>query len=427
MFHLKAAIIGAGSTYTPELIEGLLERQESLPFDSIALMDIDAQRLAVVGGFAQRQLRAGGYKGEIILTGQLERAVEGASFVFGQVRVGQMAARIRDERIPLKYGLLGQETTGIGGFMNALRTVPVIMDVADRMKSYAASDAWLINFSNPSGIVAQAVLNNSAVPMVGLCNCPINMLRDVTEALGTQDYDYEYLGLNHLSWITSVTRHGERQNLVAQLAGGGGTRMQNIPEVDLPATLLSAVPYIPSYYLSYFYLRDEQLRHCIQSQKTRGEVCLEMESGLFAKFADPTVTVKPSEIALRGGALYSTAAVRAVESIYGDKGEYHVVAAKNNGAVPFMEDDDVVEVKCRLYKNLVEPQPVRVYNDCLAGLMRSVKAYEKLTVKAALSGSYSDALAALLVHPLIGDFERAKGALDEMLQANRDYLPRFFV
>ncbi|MDR1664499.1 MAG: 6-phospho-beta-glucosidase, partial [Clostridiales bacterium] len=210
----KAAIIGAGSTYTPELIEGFVNRKDSLPFDNFTLMDIDEKRLEIVGGLAKRQLNAGGFKGEVILTSDLERAVDGASFVFGQVRVGKMPARIRDEKIPLKYGMLGQETTGAGGFMKALRTVPVILDVCKQMKRNAASDAWLINFSNPSGIIAEAVLNHTDTHMIGLCNCPINMVKEIADTIGTDNFDYEYVGLNHLSWITSVVKHGETENLV---------------------------------------------------------------------------------------------------------------------------------------------------------------------------------------------------------------------
>lgn len=426
MSNFKASIIGAGSTYTPELIEGFLERLETLPFDCISLMDIDENRLNLLADFTERQLRAGGYTGKIERTTAIDRAVDGASFVFGQVRVGQMQARIQDEKIPLKYGLIGQETTGIGGFMKALRTVPVIMNVAEEIKKRAEKDAWLINFSNPSGIIAQSVLNHTDVNMIGLCNCPVNMLKDVTNSLGTDEYEYEYVGLNHLSWITSVIKHGDTENIVAGLANPTGARMTNIPEVDFDPALLHAIPYIPSYYLSYFYKREEQLKHCIEAKQTRGEICVDVEKELFLQFEDKNLTVKPPEIAKRGGALYSTAAIKAVESIANNKGEYHVVAAKNNGALPFMADDDVIEVKCKLDKSGVTPQKVTVYNEYIVGLMTTIKAYERLAVKAAMNGSYDDAIKALMLHPLVGDFDKAKGAFDELLECNREYLGRFF-
>ncbi|MCL2084473.1 MAG: 6-phospho-beta-glucosidase [Oscillospiraceae bacterium] len=426
MSKLKAAVIGAGSTYTPELIEGFIDRREALPFDAFALMDIDEKRLEIVGGLAKRQLEAGGFRGEVVLTSDLGRALDGASFIFGQIRVGKMAARVADEKIPLKYGMLGQETTGAGGFMKALRTVPVMLELAERVKREAAGDAWLINFTNPSGIIAEALLNLTGVNMIGLCNCPVNMLREVAAALGTGDFDYEYIGLNHLSWITSVVRRGESENLVAALSRKTSAPMKNIPEIKYAPELLSAVPYIPSYYLSYFYAREEQLRKCLEAEKTRGEVCLELESKLLEQFADISLTVKPPELSQRGGALYSTAAVAAAESIANDKRELHVVAAKNNGAVPFMDDGYAVEVVCELGKRGVSPRPVTVYNEYIAGMMRAVKAYEKLTVRAAVEGDRDAALAALMVHPLIGDYAKAKPMLDEMLEANRAYLPRFF-
>jgi 6-phospho-beta-glucosidase len=202
--------------------------------------------------------------------------------------------------------------------------------------------------------------------------------------------------------------------------------MKNVPKMDFDPALLRAVPYIPSSYLSYFCHRDKQLEKCRNAEKTRGEICLEVEEKLYSIFKDDSVCVKPAEISQRGGSMYSTAAIKAVSSIYNDKGEYHVVDAKNKGAIPFMDYDDIVEVKCKLGKNGAEPQPVSPCSDFVVGLMRAVKAYEKLTVKAALEGSYDDALAALLAHPLVGDFERAKGVLDEMLEANREFVPQFF-
>ena len=422
----KAAIIGAGSTYTPELIEGFVERAENLRFTNIALMDIDEKSLDLVGGLAKRQLIKGGFKGEIDLTTDLNRALDGANFVFAQVRPGKMAGRIRDEKIPLKYGLLGQETTGAGGFMQALRTVPVIMDLVADMRRMSANDAWLINFSNPSGIIAEAVLNLTGANMVGLCNCAINMVKGVADVLETYDFDYEYVGLNHLSWITSVVRHGETENLVSSLAGIADTAMKNNPIAEIDPALMRAVPYVPSSYLNYYYARSEQIQKCLDAEKTRGEICLEIESKLREQYSDPDLKVKPPELAQRGGALYATAAVTAAESIACDLNDLHVVAAKNNGAVPFMDDDDVVEVLCRLGKNGIVPQRVGVYNEYVVGLMRAVKAYEKLAVQAAIEGDRDIALAALMAHPLVGDIAKAVPLLEDMLEANKEYLPRFF-
>jgi 6-phospho-beta-glucosidase len=426
MRKLKAVVIGAGSTYTPEITEGFIERMEALPFSEIALMDIDEKRLEIVGNLAARQFKKAGHGGKVTLTTDLDSALDGADFVFGQVRVGKMETRILDEKIPLKYGLLGQETTGAGGFLKALRTVPVILDIAERMKRLSEKGAWLINFSNPSGIIAEAVLNHTDINMVGLCNVPVNMVKEIADKIGTYDFDYEYLGLNHLSWITSVIKKGETENLVAALSSEAGMTAANVPKIDYEPALLRAVPYIPSYYCSYFYTQEKQIQKCREAEKTRGEICLEIEEKLLKQFADENLCIKPPELAERGGALYSTAALSAVDSICNDKGEVHVIAAKNNGAVPFMADDDVIEVKCTLNKDKVKPLPVSVYNDYVKGMMLSVKAYEKLAVKAAMEGGKDAALAALMVHPLIGDYEKAAPLLEEMLEANKKYLPRFF-
>lgn len=426
MPNRKAVIIGAGSTYTPELIEGFITKKDSLGVDDISLMDIDEQRLDCVGNFAKRQLEAGGFPGSVSMTTDLNRALDGASFVFGQVRVGKMPSRILDEKIPLKYGCLGQETTGAGGFMKALRTVPVMMDIAERMKQFSAENAWLINFSNPSGIIAEAISNNTDVNIVGLCNCAVNMIKEVADTIGTTAFGYEYVGLNHLSWITSVVKHGEKDNLVTALSGKAGASMKNVPEIEYDPALLRAIPYIPSSYLSYFYMRDQQLQKCLDEEKTRGEICLELEEQLLLQYSDVNLSVKPKELEERGGALYSTAAVSVADSIVNDKKELHVVAAQNNGAVPFMDNDDVVEILCELGANGIKPQAVYEYNNYIIGLMRAVKAYEKMTVRAALTGDRDIALAALMVHPLIGDYAKAKPMLDEMLEANKEYLPRFF-
>lgn len=421
MRDLKVAVIGAGSTYTPELIEGLIVRSRGLNVRQLYLMDIDRDKLAVVGGLAKRMLLSAGYTGQVELTQDLNKAIAGAHYIFAQIRVGGMAARVLDEKLPLKHGLLGQETTGIGGLMNALRTVPVMLDMARRIERLAP-EAWLINFSNPSGIVAEALLNHSGVKMVGLCNCFVNMHASVEKNLGTADFDYELVGLNHLSWITSVKKDG--RELIDELGKTTDTKMKNIPDVAYDDELLAAIPGIPSYYLSYFYLRDEQLIKCVDAKKSRGEICMELERGLMEQYADPLLSHKPKELAERGGALYSTAAVSVADAIENDKNEAMVVDVKNDGVLPFMGRDDVIEAKCLVNRTGAAPLPVcGPVSPYIVGLMQAVKAYEKLTVRAALSTSRADALAALMVHPLVGDYRRAKAALEEMLAANAEYLP----
>jgi len=422
MRKLKAAIIGAGSTYTPELIQGFIDKQNSLNFQSFYLMDINKEKLETVGGLAKRMLSSKGFTGQIVLTQDFDEAITGADYIFAQIRVGEMEGRIRDEKIPLKHGLLGQETTGAGGFMNAIRTIPVMLDMARRIEIFAPN-AWLINFSNPSGIIAEAIMNHTNVKMIGLCNCFVNMKAGIAQNIGREDFDYEYIGLNHLSWVTSVTVDGE--NVLERLGKTAGAKLKNIPDVNYDDELLAAVPAIPSYYVSYFYLRDEQLQNCQKAEKTRGEICVGIEDTLIKKYKDPALCDKPKELEERGGALYSTAAVSVVDAIENDKNEYHVVGVKNNGAIPFMADDDVVEIKCTINNKGAFPVAIKDAEiPYIKGLMQAVKAYEKLTVRAAMNGSRKDAIAALMIHPLIGDYHKAKAVFDEMAKANIQFLPK---
>jgi len=252
------------------------------------------------------------------------------------------------------------------------------------------------------------------------------MVKSIADILDTYDFKYEYVGLNHLSWITSVVKYGETENIVSSLATIADTAMKNNPVSDIDPALMRAVPYIPSSYLNYYYDRSAQVQKCLDAKKTRGEICVEIEGKLREQYSNPNLKEKPPELEQRGGALYATVAVSAAESIICDKKDLHVVAAINNGAVPFMDKNDVVEVLCVLGKDGIVPQPVSVYNEYVVGLMRAVKAYEKLTVRAALEGDRDVALAALMAHPLVGDIAKSVPLLEDMLEANRDFLPAFF-
>lgn len=435
MNGLKIAVIGAGSTYTPELIDGFLRRTESLKLDSVFFMDIHLEKANIVVSLCRRMMEARGISPRIVVTDSLEEAVEGASYVLGQVRVGMLEARVRDERIPLKYNLLGQETTGAGGFMKALRTIPVIMNVARTMERLAP-DAWLINFSNPSGIIAEAVLNNSSVRMMGLCNGPINMIRDARKrvAEGAQ-FDYDFVGLNHLCWINGIHENGREvlQEQIRNLRTGTDqsgfrttSRMANLPDMPFSAEVMSVMGGLPIGYLNYFLNRDETVKHCLEAQQTRGEICMDIEAELLALYQDPTLKEKPAVLDKRGGALYSEAAVSLIDAMENDRREIHVVDVKNLGTVPFLHPDDVVETKCVVGRNGPVPLPLpHAPSGYIIGMMQAVKAYEKLTVKAGLTGDADAALAALLAHPLIGDAGRTLPLLTEMLNANREHLPQF--
>ena len=312
--------------------------------------------------------------------------------------------------------------------MNAMRTIPVILDIAKKVKSLAP-DAWLINFSNPSGLVAEAVLSQMDVKMLGLCNGPINMLSEAKKLVpaGSKEFDYDFVGLNHLCWITSI--YADSKEILKDILQGGLTMkgMTNIPQAEYDEELLRAVPALPISYLNYYYFRDWYVEKCKNAEKTRGEVCKEIEADLLRLYQNPELKECPEELGKRGGALYSEAAVSIINAIENDKNEIHVVDVRNNGAYSFMDSNDIVEVKCLINKNGAAPIKLENFdNRYIIGMMQAVKEYEKLAARAAIQGSYDDALAALMVHPLILDYHKAKAVLDDKLEANRQYLPQFF-
>jgi len=303
-----------------------------------------------------------------------------------------------------------------------------MMDIAKTIERLSPN-AWFINFSNPSGIIAEALLNNSDIKMLGLCNAPINMIRRAKEMLpeNTKNFDYDFVGLNHLFWLTAL--YADDKEILQNLFLGGykNNSLKNIPEVVYDEELLKAIKGLPVSYLNYYYFRDKMVKKCQEADMTRGEECKLIEAELLELYKDPSLKEKPAVLDKRGGALYSEAAVSVVDAIENDKNEVHVVDVKNNGALSFMDKDDVIEAKCIINKNGATPLKLNDFNNQhIIGLMQAVKAFEKLTVKAGIEGDYNAALGALLTHPLIGDYYKAKNVLEEMLEANKEFLPQFF-
>ena len=421
----KMAVIGAGSTYMPELVDGLLTRRERFPVTELVLMDIDERKLRIVGALAQRMAAHVDGSLYVRLTMDLDDALTGASFVMAQIRVGKLPARHLDESIPLQYDLIGQETTGIGGFFKGLRTIPVMLNIARRMEMLCP-DAWLINFSNPSGMVAEALLRYSAVKMMGLCNAPIGMLRASREAVGDSEAVVETVGLNHLSWITSVMSHGEEK--IGELLEKGyvGARPANLPETDFDRECLKCVGGIPNGYLRYYYDRVNRLKHLKEAEKTRAQTCMEIEEELLSLYSDEGLYEKPALLDKRGGHLYSEAAVSLAEAIYNDTGATHIINVRSGGVLPYLEPEEVAEIACAVGRGGGTPLPIRaIGTPPMRDLIRTVKAYERLAVEAAIHGDRDAALAALLVHPLVGDFGQARDCFDALLKAHAVYLPQF--
>jgi 6-phospho-beta-glucosidase len=418
---VKVCVIGGGSSYTPELVEGLLKHRDRLPIDALTLHDVDEERVGLIGALADRMMAAQDWDGELAVTTSREAAIDGASFVLVQLRVGGQAARQRDETLPLPYGCIGQETTGAGGFAKALRTVPVLLEIAEQVERDAAAGAWLVDFTNPVGIVTQA-LSDHGHRAVGLCNVGIGFQRRFAEQLGLEPSRVRlgHVGLNHLTWERAVFVDGQ-DRLPEILEKSLGELSE---EVELPAEILQHSGTVPSYYLRYYYLTRTVLEEQLNGP-TRAEEVIDIERRLFEMYRDPTLDHKPDLLGQRGGAYYSEAATELMASLLADTGDVQVVDVRNDGAIPGLPDDAVVEVSCTVDAQGAHPLPCEPLPPEMLGLVQHVKAYELLTVRAAESGSRSAALSALMANPLVADFSVAEPMLDEILQTNRSYLPRF--
>jgi 6-phospho-beta-glucosidase len=399
---LKIAVVGAGSTYTPELVEGLATRADRLPVDELALFDVDGERLSVVGGLAGRMLARVGWGGRLHATGRREEAIDGADFVVVQLRVGGQAMRLVDETLPLEFGCVGQETTGPGGFAKALRTVPVVLELASETARRAAPGAWFVDFTNPVGIVTQALLDRGH-RAVGLCNSAIGFQRRFAGLLGVAPdrVELEHVGLNHLTWERAVRVDGADR--LPELLEDHGAELAG--DLGLPVALLQDLRTVPSSYLRYYYATSQVLEEQ-RRRPTRAAEVAEIERGLLE--------------------LYSEAAAALVASLHAGSGDTQVVDVRNDGALPGLPDDAVVEVPARIDADGAHPLPLAPLAPELLGLVQQAKAYERLAVEAAVTGERSVARKALLANPLVGDYRVAAPLLDALLEASRPYLPRFF-
>ncbi|MEV6413502.1 6-phospho-beta-glucosidase [Kribbella sp. NPDC051718] len=415
---MKLTVVGGGSTYTPELIDGFARLRDSLPVSELVLVDPAADRLALVGGLAERIFAKQGHPGKIVTTSNLDEGIEGADAVLLQLRVGGQAARGQDESWPLECGCVGQETTGAGGLAKALRTVPVVLDIAERVRR-TNPDAWIIDFTNPVGIVTRALLSHGH-KAVGLCNVAIGFQRKFAGMLGVkpEEVSLDHVGLNHLTWERGVRVNGE--NVLPKLLAAHSADLA--AEIKLPAELLLSLGVVPSYYLRYFYAHDEVVREMLDKPSRASEVAA-IEKELLDLYADPSLDEKPALLEQRGGAYYSEAAVALASSLLNDTGDVQVVNTLNNGALPFLPDDAVIEVPATVGASGTTPLPISPLEPLYAGLVANVTAYENLALEAALKGGADRVFNALLAHPLIGQIEYANQLTDKLLAHNREYLP----
>ncbi|MBF4136553.1 6-phospho-beta-glucosidase [Streptomyces albidoflavus] len=419
---MKLTVVGGGSTYTPELIDGFARLRDTLPLTELVLVDPDAGRLELVGGLARRIFARQGHPGTITTTGDLDAGVEGADAVLLQLRVGGQAARQRDESWPLECGCVGQETTGAGGLAKALRTVPVVLDIAERVRR-TNPDAWIIDFTNPVGIVTRALLQ-AGHKAVGLCNVAIGFQRKFARLLDVAPAEVHlgHVGLNHLSWETSVRLGGPTgEDVLPRLLTDHGDAIA--ADLRLPRPLLDRLGVVPSYYLRYFYAHDVVVDE-LRTGPSRAEKVAAMERELLELYADPALDEKPELLSQRGGAFYSEAAVDLAAALLGRGGSpLQVVNARNDGTLPFLPDDAVIEVQAEVGPEGARPLAVPALDPLHAGLVQHVTAYEDLALRAAMEGGRDRVFAALLAHPLIGQYDQAETLTGLLLSHNQEHLP----
>ncbi|MBU8769158.1 6-phospho-beta-glucosidase [Cytobacillus oceanisediminis] len=432
---IKIAVIGGGSSYTPELIEGFIKRHQELPVREIWLVDVEEGRkkLEIVGQLAKRMVEKAGVPIQIELTLDRKKALKNADFVTTQFRVGLLDARAKDERIPLKYGVLGQETNGPGGFFKALRTIPVIMEICREIEELCPN-AWLINFTNPAGMITEAVLRYSNIKkVVGLCNVPIGMEMGAAQLMNVDHsrVRIDFAGLNHLVYGLDVYVDGVsvKEHLLKKLTDKEQSiTMKNIHAMGWEPEFLQALNVLPCPYHNYYYKTREMVEEEVKAASeggTRAEVVKKLEEELFQLYQNPDLAEKPPQLEKRGGAYYSDAACRLIHSIYTDKRDIQPVNTRNNGAIAGIPSESAVEVSCMITKDGPKPLAAGELPVSVRGLVQSIKSFERVTIEAALTGDYNTALLALTINPLVGSDRIAKKILDEMLEAHRTYLPQF--
>lgn len=433
---IKIVTIGGGSSYTPEFVEGLIKRYDELPVRELWLVDIEAgkEKLEIVGNLAKRMVKKANIPMDVHLSLDRREALKDADFVTTQLRVGLLDARIKDERIPLQYGMVGQETNGAGGLFKALRTIPVLMEIAEEIQELCPN-AWLINFTNPAGIVTEALINYSKhKKVIGVCNVPVHMKMIFARLMNVppEQVLIKFAGLNHMSYGLDIVVNGEScLDEALELISDPEQQfsMKNIAPIPWEPAFIKALGFIPSPYHRYFYKTKEILQKQLEEFKRgtiRAEVVKELEKDLFDLYRDENLAIKPPQLEKRGGAYYSDVACNLISSIYNDKGDIQTLNVRNNGAITDLPDDAVVEVNCVVTKQGPIPLTVGSLPVAINGLIQQIYSFTKLAIEAAVAGSYEKALLALCINPLITNDIDAKKILDEMLEAHKDYLPQFF-
>lgn len=432
---LKIVVLGGGSSYTPEIIEGIIRRHDHFPVTEIVLVDIEAgkDKLETIGQLATRMIEKSCKPIKLAWTLDRKKALEKADFVSTQIRVGGLAARSKDERIPLSHGFIGQETNGAGGIFKAFRTIPVLMEIAEDIQAICP-EAWMINFTNPAGIVTEALLNHSAhKKVIGVCNIPFNMRHSIAEIVGESpiDVEIEFTGMNHFVFGSKVIVNGldRTTEVLAKLCDDNlDYSPANIVNLGWTKKFIEATGLLPNPYHQYYFQTRDVLKQDLQAYEehgTRAEIVQQLEHSLFDLYENPSLYDKPKELEKRGGAFYSDVACSLMASIYNDKHDVQTVNTRNNGAISDLPNDAVIEVNAVITKTGPEPIKVGALPYSVKGIIQHMKAFEELVIRAGLTGNYNDAYLAFLMNPLIADEKRSKVLLDELLAAHKEYLPQF--
>lgn len=434
---IKIVTIGGGSSYTPELVEGFIKRYDSLPINELWLVDIEAgrEKLEIVGALAKRMVKKAGIPMNIILSYDRREALKNATFVTTQMRVGRLPARILDERIPLSHGIIGQETNGAGGMFKAFRTIPIILDIVKDMEELCP-EAWLINFTNPTGIITEAILQyTNFKKAIGLCNVPVNMIEGFSKMLNADENDVtmEIQGTNHFIFATDVfvkgqSRFEELLEKYANLTEEDTIQMKNFVSLPYSPSFIKGLNAIPCPYHNYYFFTKEQLEEELEQFKTgtvRGEVVYKTEEELFEIYKQEELQEKPEQLSQRGGAKYSDAACNLIQSIYNNTGDIQYVNVKNNGAISDLPQNSAVEIACRITSDGPKPLSTGNLKLPISGYVHMIKSFERMVAEAAVTGDKNLAIAALNLNPLCPSDKIANVVIDELIEAHKDYLPQF--
>lgn len=434
---IKIVTIGGGSSYTPELIEGFIKRYDSLPVKELWLVDIEdgREKLEIVGSLAKRMVKKAGIPMNIILSCDRREALKNADFVTTQMRIGRLPARILDERIPLSHGIIGQETNGAGGMFKAFRTIPVILDIVKDIEELCPN-AWLINFTNPTGIITEAILKyTNFKKSIGLCNVPVNMIEGFSKMLNADESSVtmEIQGTNHFIFATDVFVNGESRfeellEKYSNLTEEDTIQMKNFVSLPYSPSFIKGLNAIPCPYHNYYFFTKEQLEEELEQFKTgtvRGEVVYKTEEELFEIYKKEELQEKPEQLSIRGGAKYSDAACNLIQSIYNNTGDIQYVNVQNNGAICDLPKDSAVEIACRITSDGPKPLSTGNLRIQISGYVQMIKAFERMVAEAAVTGNKNLAIAALNLNPLCPSDEIANIVVNELIEAHKDYLPQF--